>query len=113
MKRFTVEAKNLNFKPVTLMNEEGTRNITGILFKMIPGDDLYYRVVTFYHDVLWLVDEHMMRQGDRLRATQPTEFFDQLSKDKAAEHPAVPLKNHPFGFASSLAQAERQERQRE
>ena len=80
-------------KTATLKNEEGTRMVAGVLCKMSPGDENLYRTVTFFSEVVWGLDDQLMRPTDRLRGNEPEETFSQLNKATAAEHPAVPAKS--------------------
>ena len=63
-----------------------------MLFKIKDPEDISYRTVVLFSEKEWHVDEFLMRPEDHLREMEPQESFEQLSKDKAAEHPAVPVR---------------------
>jgi hypothetical protein len=52
------EAKILGAKTVELTNEEGTRKIQGVLFRLAGEADHFYRVVVFFSETAWFVDEY-------------------------------------------------------
>ena len=94
-KLYDLEPKALSLKPVTLKNEEGTKFLLGILFKPAAGDELMYRIVTYFHDTSWSLHETVMKPEDRLRIKEPEQTFAQLTEDHAANHPAVPCETFP------------------
>ena len=47
-KRFKMQPKVLGAKVQKLMNEEGTREISGVLFKIQGPEDMTYRTVQFF-----------------------------------------------------------------
>ncbi len=54
------DAKQLNVKSIDLDNEEGTRKISGVLYKTDPEDTAHYRTVVFFREKVWFLDEELL-----------------------------------------------------
>jgi hypothetical protein len=61
LQRFGYECKILKVKTVTLRHEEGTRDITGILFRLAPGEASVYRTVVYFSETVWFLDETVLK----------------------------------------------------
>jgi hypothetical protein len=65
LKKFAFEPKVLGIRVVALKNEEGTRQISGCLFRLTDGQDAYYRVVIFFSETVWILKEDVLKPEDR------------------------------------------------
>ena len=86
-KYFSFDPKNLGLRISSISNEEGTKELKGIIFK--PSDRMaisldVFRKVTIFNETAWSLDEHLRRPEDRLRDAEPLQVYSQLGKEKAA-----------------------------
>jgi hypothetical protein len=65
LKKFTFEAKVLGCRVVELKAEEGIRKLKGVLFRLLDGQDGFYRVVIFFSETVCILKEDVLKPQDR------------------------------------------------
>ena len=81
-------------------NEENTRNLLGIAFKLQPGDELRWRVIEYFYESSSILDETFVQKRSRLRETQPNDVFASDCKDYSTDHPAALGESSVVGHGS-------------
>ncbi len=75
-KRTGSDAKKMNYKVISLENEEGTKDVSGILFKICPGDNSdRYRVVVFFSERAWFLDEAFLKAQESTPQDKPSACY--------------------------------------
>ena len=85
--RFKYTPEVLGVKTFVIKDEQGIKDLRGVLIRPTADEPLHlYRVVSFFSETAWGVDELMYDGRTRLRGQQPTETFDAISNKKAKSH---------------------------
>jgi hypothetical protein len=90
LEEFGVEAKTItSLRISSKWNEEGSRKIDGIAFRVTAGDDLKYRIYETFFESTDDQDFTILTHDERLRQKEPEETMKRLAKDASADHPLV------------------------
>ena len=84
MAKWKLMPETLKLPTVTIMNEENTAKVQGVLIKPSVGDspDLFRRV-TLFSEKRWAETEHIMTPQSQIRASQASECFEHLVNSAA------------------------------
>jgi hypothetical protein len=75
--RFQYEPKVLGFRLFVIKDEQGLKNLSGVLVRPVAGEMLYqYRIVRFYSESILVLEETHVDGSRRLRETQPNDIFE-------------------------------------
>jgi hypothetical protein len=76
-------------KQITRYNEDGSRKLQGLAFKLSPGDEYRFRVLEQFFEASDYKVLSLLKPSDRLRQKQPEETLQRLFKDSAVDNPAA------------------------
>ena len=81
------EPKALGLKVVTFRDEQGIKDIKGVLVRPARNDPIHlYRIVEMHSGCQWSLTEEICDGAKRIRKDQPQETFSAIGSKKAASH---------------------------